>query len=167
MRLLTFSHAGYQRAGFEIGDQVVDLAAASRALGSGPGRSIPPLPDSLTYLLEGGDEALAAAREVERRMAGEIESGRAPAGPDGARLSFGRADVRLGPPIPRPGKIICLGLNYAEHAREGGGEPPKVPMFFAKFANTLIGSGAPIVLPRESRQMDYEAELAFVIGKRA
>lgn len=167
MRLLTFSQGGYTRAGFEVAGRIVELAAASRAIASGGHESIRPLPDSLIFLLEGGDEALAAAREVERIIAGELEAGRAPAGPNGEPVVFDRSQVQLKPPITRPGKIICLGLNYAAHAREGGSEPPKVPMMFAKFANALTGSGEPIVIPRESDKIDYEAELAFVIGKRA
>jgi 2-keto-4-pentenoate hydratase/2-oxohepta-3-ene-1,7-dioic acid hydratase in catechol pathway len=66
--------------------------------------------------------------------------------------------------IERPGKIICVGLNYRDHAEETGAELPKAPLLFAKWANTLIGHGDPIVLPRESQQVDYEAELGVVIG---
>ncbi len=76
--------------------------------------------------------------------------------------------VRLGPPIPDPEKIICLGLNYRDHAREAGLSEPAAPMFFAKWANSLIGPTDPIVPPRTgSEQVDYEAELAVVIGKPA
>lgn len=167
MRLLTFSNGGYTRAGFEIANRVVDLAAASRALSEQRRGSLRPLPDSLLFLLEGGDRALSEAREVERWAAGELEAGRPITGANGGPAHFDRSEVQFKPPIPHPGKIICLGLNYAEHAREGGGQPPAAPMFFAKFANTLIGSGEPIVLPKESSKMDYEAELAFVIGKKA
>jgi acylpyruvate hydrolase len=167
MRLLTFSHNGYSRAGFEVAGQIVDLAAASRAVAAQRGGQFRTLPDSLLFLLQGGDEALAWAREIQHVIADELQDGRATGGPSGERLHFQRSEVRLQAPIQWPGKIICLGLNYAEHAREGGGEPPKVPMFFAKYANTLVGSGEPIVLPKESNQMDYEAELAFVIGKKA
>jgi len=166
MRLLTFAHGGYTRAGFAVGDTIFDLAGASRALGSA-GDLTGSLPDSLLFLLAGGDEAVAAAREVERRAVRARESGRSIAGPNGERLSFEQSEVQFKAPIQRPGKIICLGLNYLEHAREGGGQPPKMPMFFAKFANTLIGSGEAIVLAKESNQIDYEAELAFVMGKRA
>lgn len=166
MRFVTFSHHGYTRAGFEVANQIVDLAGASRAVSAKGGDGIAPLPDSLLFLLEGGDAALATSREVQRRVADELQQGHAINGPNGEKLHFQRSEVRLKAPIQRPGKIICLGLNYAEHAREGGGEPPKVPMFFAKYANTLIGSGESIVLPKESKRMDYEAELAFVIGKK-
>jgi 2-keto-4-pentenoate hydratase/2-oxohepta-3-ene-1,7-dioic acid hydratase in catechol pathway len=66
--------------------------------------------------------------------------------------------------IDRPGKIICVGLNYRDHAEETGAELPKAPLLFAKWGNTLIGHGDPIVLPRESAEVDYEAELGVVIG---
>ena len=66
--------------------------------------------------------------------------------------------------ITRPPKIICVGLNYRDHAEETGAELPKAPLLFAKWANTLIGHGDPIVLPRESTEVDYEAELGVVIG---
>ena len=68
--------------------------------------------------------------------------------------------------ITRPGKIVCVGLNYHDHAEEGGAELPKAPLLFAKWANTLIGHGEPIVLPAASKEVDYEAELGVVIGRR-
>jgi 2-keto-4-pentenoate hydratase/2-oxohepta-3-ene-1,7-dioic acid hydratase in catechol pathway len=66
--------------------------------------------------------------------------------------------------IDRPGKIICVGLNYRDHAEETGAELPRAPLLFAKWGNTLIGHGDPIVLPPESKEVDYEAELGVVIG---
>ena len=74
--------------------------------------------------------------------------------------------VRLGPPVPDPQKIICLGLNYRDHAAEAGLQPPAAPMFFAKFPNSLIGPTDDIVPPPATDQVDYEAELAVVIGTR-
>jgi 2-keto-4-pentenoate hydratase/2-oxohepta-3-ene-1,7-dioic acid hydratase in catechol pathway len=69
--------------------------------------------------------------------------------------------------ISRPGKIVCVGLNYLDHAQEGGMELPKAPLLFAKWPNTLIGDGEAIVLPPESKEVDYEAELGVVIGTTA
>ena len=69
--------------------------------------------------------------------------------------------------ITRPGKIVCVGLNYHDHAEEGGQDLPKAPLLFAKWPNTLIGDGEPIVLPAESTEVDYEAELGVVIGTTA
>lgn len=78
------------------------------------------------------------------------------------------AGVRLLAPVPDPAKIICLGLNYRDHAEESGQEIPSAPMWFAKFANSLIGSGEEIVLPcAHPEYVDYEAEMAVVIGRTA
>ncbi len=74
--------------------------------------------------------------------------------------------LELGPPVPDPDKIICLGVNYREHAAEAQQELPAVPMFFAKFRNSLIGPTSPILLPHVSTQVDYEGELAVIIGQR-
>lgn len=74
--------------------------------------------------------------------------------------------IELLPPVPEPEKIICIGLNYRDHAREAGVEIPKYPVFFSKYRNALNGPNAAIVLPRVSQQVDFEAELAVVIGRR-
>ena len=74
-------------------------------------------------------------------------------------------DVRLGPPVARPAKIICLGKNYAEHAKEGGFDMPKSPLLFCKTPNALNGPFDPVLMPRSSDQVDWEVELAVVIGK--
>jgi len=72
-----------------------------------------------------------------------------------------------GLPFARPGKIVCVGLNYRDHAEESGMEIPKWPLLFAKWPSSLIGPGRPIVLPEQAKEVDYEAELGVVIGKRA
>lgn len=77
-----------------------------------------------------------------------------------------RADVEIGPPIPDPEKIICIGLNYRKHAAEAGMQLPVVPTFFPKYRNSLIGPDAPIVIPRVTNQVDWEVELAAIIGTR-
>lgn len=76
-------------------------------------------------------------------------------------------DVELGPPLTSPDKIICLGLNYTDHASEAGVEAPTVPIIFSKFRNCLVGPHDPIVLPRASHEVDFEGELAVVIGRNA
>ncbi|WP_109123547.1 fumarylacetoacetate hydrolase family protein [Dyella sp. C11] len=73
--------------------------------------------------------------------------------------------VRFLPPCARPGKIVCLGLNYRDHAREFDSPPPKYPTLFGRFASSLIGHGAPLVRPRVSDKFDYEGELVLVIGR--
>jgi 2-keto-4-pentenoate hydratase/2-oxohepta-3-ene-1,7-dioic acid hydratase in catechol pathway len=77
------------------------------------------------------------------------------------------ADVELAPPVPDPQKIVCIGLNYRAHAAEAGIDPPDHPTFFAKFTNALAPPGAVVKLPASSAKVDYEAEVAFVIGRRA
>ena len=77
------------------------------------------------------------------------------------------SEVELLAPVPDPEKIIGIGLNYAEHAKEGRMEPPDSPTFFAKFRNTLSPDGATVALPAASEKVDYEAEIAFVVGRRA
>ena len=77
------------------------------------------------------------------------------------------AEVRLLAPVPRPGKVVGIGLNYRDHAAESGQPIPEAPILFPKFANSVIGPGAPIVIPPETEQPDYEAELGVVIGRTA
>ena len=77
------------------------------------------------------------------------------------------AELRVGPPIARPGSIVCIGMNYAAHAAESGAEPPSIPVIFLKAANTLAGPNDPVTIPRASRKTDWEVELGVVIGKRA
>jgi 2-keto-4-pentenoate hydratase/2-oxohepta-3-ene-1,7-dioic acid hydratase in catechol pathway len=74
--------------------------------------------------------------------------------------------LRLLPPVPDPDKIICMGLNYRSHAEEAGIDPPEQPTFFAKFRNSLAPPGSTVALPAASEKVDYEAEVAFVIGRR-
>jgi acylpyruvate hydrolase len=75
------------------------------------------------------------------------------------------ADATLLPVVPHPGKIVCVGLNYRAHVEEGVYEVPDYPALFSKFAETLVGPGAPVLLPPESEAVDFEAELAFVVGR--
>jgi 2,4-didehydro-3-deoxy-L-rhamnonate hydrolase len=77
------------------------------------------------------------------------------------------AEVRLLAPVPRPGKIVCVGLNYRDHARETRQELPKEPVLFPKYHNSIVGPGADVLVPPEADKIDYEAELAVVIGRPA
>jgi 2-keto-4-pentenoate hydratase/2-oxohepta-3-ene-1,7-dioic acid hydratase in catechol pathway len=121
----------------------------------------------LVTFRHGGDRATAGVLR-ENKVTGFgmdmlqlISSGAIPA-PVGE--SFDLSDVALLAPIPRPPKFICVGLNYRDHAIESNMAIPKVPTIFSKFSNVVIGPGEKIVLPKESAQPDYEAELAVVIG---
>ncbi len=84
---------------------------------------------------------------------------------DPASMPWQARPTRLLPPLPTPEKIICIGLNYLDHAIETGATPPTEPVVFSKFATALVGDGDEIQLPRLSQQVDYEAELVVVIGK--
>lgn len=75
-------------------------------------------------------------------------------------------EVELTAPVPRPGKLACLGLNYRDHAAEGGNEIPERPLLFSKATSAVVGPGAPVEYPRDVDQLDYEAEHAIVIGRR-
>lgn len=146
MRLVTFERLGQVRVGAQVvtedGSFVLDLVEAD-----------PRLPGEMSLLLEAGERALDLARA-------------AMAAADPAAL-LPEASVRLLAPILRPGKIVCIGYNYLGHDAAGAVGRPEFPDVFAKTANTIVGPGAAILLPRVSQQVDYEAELAVVIGRRA
>jgi 2-keto-4-pentenoate hydratase/2-oxohepta-3-ene-1,7-dioic acid hydratase in catechol pathway len=137
MRFVTFEQDRRRRAGVFVNNQVVSLESAG-------------FPDLLS-VLQGGVSAL---KIVDAFMA------KPPA-------ALPLASVRLCAPIPDPPKILCMGLNYRDHAAEAKLEIPACPVIFAKYRNTVTGSGDPIVLPKNSRKPDYEAEFGFVIGRRA
>jgi acylpyruvate hydrolase len=139
VRLVTYDDGSGPRGGVQLGEEIVPL----RALDA-PAPSVRGLLDALD------STGLAALAE---RAASAAE-----------RLPL--ASVRLEAPVPHPEKIICLGLNYRDHAAESGQDPPVAPLWFAKFANSLVGSGAEIILPAAHPDyVDYEAELAIVIGR--
>jgi 2-keto-4-pentenoate hydratase/2-oxohepta-3-ene-1,7-dioic acid hydratase in catechol pathway len=92
------------------------------------------------------------------------EAAAADRSPRAVRVAAGQ--VELLPPVPDPPKILCIGLNYRDHAKENNRAIPTEPVLFAKFHNTLIGPDDPIRLPKVSQKVDYEAELVVVIGKR-
>jgi 2-keto-4-pentenoate hydratase/2-oxohepta-3-ene-1,7-dioic acid hydratase in catechol pathway len=139
MRLCTFLHGDRHRLGVLQGEELVDLAEAA-----------PGLPREMTALLAGGDAALRAASDAA----------------SAARRRLPLESVRLAAPILRPPKFLAIGLNYADHIAETGRETPALPTVFNKQSTCVIGPGAPIHLPRVSEKLDYEGELAFVIGRR-
>ncbi len=141
MRLVTFDDGSGPQAGVLVDEEVVPAAALDAPASSVKG------------LLEALDaDALA---DLDRRARG-------------AQQRIALSGLKLLAPVPDPEKIICLGLNYRDHAEESGQEIPSAPLWFAKFANSLIGSGQDIVLPAAHPDyVDYEAELAVVIGRTA
>lgn len=156
MKLYTFEAAGQAWLGAEVGGRLVDLAAAHAA--SGPEA---PFPAGMLAFLQAGPAALADARRALAFAAGRAEAGHGPP------LAYDFDGVRLLAPIPRPGKILCSGINYRGHLAENpAAQLPQEPFFFAKLPSTVIGPGQPIVKPRLTGQLDYEVELAVVIGRR-
>lgn len=140
MRLMMYNHGGATKLGSVEGDSVVDLQAAD-----------PSLPDTILGVIEGGDTVLAKARAA------------AAAAQHGAKVAL--ADVTPALPIARPEKFMCIGLNYALHAKEGGHDIPTYPSMFMRAPNSIIPAGAPVVRPKSSEQLDYECELTIIIGK--
>jgi len=140
MRLATIQTPNGPRAAVLLVDVYIDLHAADAAL-----------PTNVRQLLEGGPAMLQAAKDAAARSG----VARIPA-----------ASVKLLPPIIDPPKIICMGLNYSDHAAETGAKIPSEPVLFSKFATALIGADEPIILPAVSKKVDYEAELVLVIGKK-
>jgi len=138
MRFVTFQYGGKTSPGLLAPDQtVIDLTAAG----------FPTLLD----LIEAGDDGRGKAAAF---AAGATAGDKRPLN-----------TVKLLAPIPRPNKLICVGLNYRDHAAETGATIPDVPTIFNKFATAVIGPGANIVLPKVSKSPDYEAEFAFVVGR--
>jgi 2-keto-4-pentenoate hydratase/2-oxohepta-3-ene-1,7-dioic acid hydratase in catechol pathway len=148
MRLVTYESREGLRAGILVGDRIVDAVRAGEQAS---------LPDAST---------LSSVRAVIGLGAGEL------AALDGAAAGLvdhglDLASVTLGPPVPDPDKIICVGLNYREHAAEAQMAVPDFPVLFAKFRNALIGEGQAVEVSDLSDEWDYEAELGVVIGRRA
>jgi 2-keto-4-pentenoate hydratase/2-oxohepta-3-ene-1,7-dioic acid hydratase in catechol pathway len=138
MRLVTFEIGGQARPGIILdADSVLDLSSIGFL--------------STVEFIQSGAEG--------RRKADTLIK----LSPSDARQKL--SEVKLLAPIPKPGKLICVGLNYRDHAAETGATIPSVPTIFNKFATAVIGPGANIVLPKVSKAPDYEAEFAFVIGR--
>lgn len=140
MRLISFEDAGRAGLGIRLGQEVVDLARLDDDMPAGMPALLAKGPDFLARLAD-----RAANAEGRRPLQG----------------------LTLLPPVPRPGKLICIGLNYALHAKEGGNPIPDYPALFLRGPTSLTAHNQPMVRPRASTKLDYEAELAFVIGRRA
>jgi len=166
MRLCTVSADGVGAFfGVELKNRILRIAPAARTFGL-PEKSQAYFLSSLDYFtnLPASEKALRGllkdVTEKPRQLA-------RPA-PDGQPYLFDRAKVTYLPPIPRPGKILCIGQNYRDHCEEQKREIPTTPMVFNKFSTSLLGHGASVPLPlKVDNNVDYEAELAVVIGKTA
>jgi 2-keto-4-pentenoate hydratase/2-oxohepta-3-ene-1,7-dioic acid hydratase in catechol pathway len=152
MILLTFLHHGAYCLGIKTPQGILDVDMANQAM------KIAGLPVTPEAVYEHGIDALPALQTfVERALAAE----------DRASWLLDEARIEYGPCLPRPGKIICVGLNYRKHARESNMEPPPVPVLFSKYQNSVAAPNQPVPLPEVGVKYDYEAELAVVIGRRA
>ncbi len=137
MRFVNIGRRGYGEPGVISGDEIIGIKGAG-------------IEDLLSMIAGGADALDRVSRWIYNP-------------PSGERLEA--AITPLLAPIPRPPKIICIGLNYLDHARESNLAVPETPTMFAKFPTSVIGPGQPIILPKHSTKPDYEAELAVVIGK--
>ena len=161
MKLVTYSAGGEQRVGAVVGDdnnQVVDLAAADRALARREKRKTHAFFSDMLTLLEAGSKGISAAKK-------------AAAVASGASIKP-LSKVRLKAPVPNPRKVLCLAGNYQDHIEEGGGKMEKqdkeTPRVFMKPpSTTVIGQNDKILIPPVARSIDWEGELAVVIGRKA
>ncbi len=175
MKLVTFENGAEDRVGALKANFVVDIGFAIDSLRCGtPGFEPRPelqkainhvmeeaRPRHMIDLLERGEAWRLALGEILETVTASRESSRLPPG-----LCLPLERVRLRAPLPRPGKIVCVGLNYESHRAEQGLKTPARPVLFLKSDNTICGPGDPIVLPPNSTEVDYEAEFAVIIGKR-
>ena len=137
MKLIRYGQPGQEKPGVILQDQPVDVSAFG----------------------EDYTEAFFATDGLSR-LAEFVQA-------NAGKLPLVAASERLGPPVARPSKIVCVGLNYADHARETGATPPAEPVLFFKSTTALVGPNDNIVIPKNSIKTDWEVELAVVIGKRA
>lgn len=150
MILLTYQTPKGLKLGVKTDRGILDIAATVT-----PGHTDTPVTPDALYRVGSVAVAPLAARVDEA-----LEHGAAEWFHDESRL-------RLGPPVPNPGKILCIGLNYLRHAQESGMAVPTTPVLFSKFNNAITGPGEDIPLPAHAEEYDYEAELVVVIGRRA
>ena len=154
MILLTFRDGDGLKLGVKTSRGVVDVAAAQAVLGTDNGGA----PESMDALIAGGESARKALADLVARAEA------APAAEDWIR---DEPTLTLGPAVPNPGKIVCVGLNYRKHAEETGAAIPETPVLFSKFTNTVAASGEDVPLTDAATQYDYEVELAVVMGDGA
>lgn len=177
MKLVTYASGKELRVGVVEGDWVVDIGgvveliskrSVPRWLETQPGfkaarrkvLAVGSAPGDMIELLKRGEGWREALRRITKSLPETLGANKSPKG-----LLTPLKTARLSAPVTRPSKITLVGLNYADHSREQGKEPSTKPIFFAKTMNALSGPDDPIVIPPQSTQVDYEAELTVVIGK--
>jgi acylpyruvate hydrolase len=144
MKIIGFEANGALHLGVVEGDEVIDLQAVDKTMSS-----------DLGEVLRRNNGDLSPLRDVVKRA--------------GAAARRPLKGLKFGLPVAKPGKVICLGLNYLEHVKEGSQRDniPKFPTIFMRGNTSLVAHGEPIIRPKASETLDYEAELIFVVGKRA
>jgi 2-keto-4-pentenoate hydratase/2-oxohepta-3-ene-1,7-dioic acid hydratase in catechol pathway len=150
MKLLHYKHLNQLRLGVKVEEGIIDVTSASQALGIAAPQTI--------------EEAMAGGEVTSAQLTAVIKSVL-----DETKISYLLEEAKLSfaPVVANPQKIICVGLNYRKHAEETKAEIPTSPILFNKFANALSAHGDLVELPDSSNEVDYEAELAIIIGKTA
>src|SRR6266566_6231051 len=170
MRLVTYQHEGQSRIGAQLDEQIIDLNRAYQASlyhANDTGElAVADLrvPTDMISLLRGGDTSLRAAQQALIFVRRPLEGNGNTLEQQG--IVYALESVSLLQPVLRPGKVICLGLNYRDHAKEAGMAIPEYPVLFHKVAGSLIGHNQPVVVPRSSSKIDFEGELTIIIGRR-
>lgn len=150
MKLLTFKENGKLKLGIVTDAGVIDVAAARTAL------EVPRVPSTM-------DAALSKGVSGQNALGRLAEAAKGHKGP----WLKSEKSLTLGPAVPNPGKIVCVGLNYRKHAEESGMAPPKTPILFSKYNNTIAAPNEDVPLTKAGVEYDYEVELGVVIGKSA
>jgi len=152
MKLVTFQVKNQPHLGVLENDQIINVQSAYRAMVNDP---IATFVDNMISLLKQGQAGLAQVNDI-------VDFAKS----NPSDFFYRVPEVTLRAPVLNPGKIICLGRNYAAHAAEGGAGPPPHPMLFYKPASALLGAGGTIIIPPVTTKVDYEGELAVIIGRR-
>jgi 2-keto-4-pentenoate hydratase/2-oxohepta-3-ene-1,7-dioic acid hydratase in catechol pathway len=154
MRFVTYEVGGNTLFGVKLEDAVIDLYEISKEFHNGVA---PDFLKDMKSFIQAGTDAFHYVTELVTKLE-EI-------GNMNARFLRKVEDIKLLSPIENPGKVVCVGNNYMDHCREQNVDPPKQPLIFSKWPSCIIANGEEIELPEESKQVDFEAELAVVIGK--
>lgn len=153
MKLLTFSMKGEYRVGILTNFGILDLSNAYKRIYDST--EVPDFLYSMRKFIALGETSLSIAKELFDKSIRLNDT----------QLFVKPNEIKWAPPVPNPEKILCVAINYREHSKESGANPPPKPYFFPKFANALIGHESPIIKPRVSEKVDWEVELGVVIGK--
>ncbi|MEK3910293.1 fumarylacetoacetate hydrolase family protein [Paenibacillus sp. FSL H7-0331] len=166
MKLVSFNYEGNTRIGCRLENQIIDLNLACRSMLEADGViraaqiAEAYVPANMVEFLQGGIPSMALANKAVDYILNSTEGFK-------YKVLHNVSNVKIEAPVLNPGKMICVGHNYREHILEMGRGLPPVPVVFAKFSNTIVGPQDDIPFYPVSEQLDYEAEFAFVVGKRA